>query len=97
MAGSMIFRWNEGYYQSLYKSIIIMKRYLIYLIGLLTGCTAGPVEEMPETARLVAVSFGKPDLGVPELLTRAEETVFRHRLFYLLGRPYVSGHGLPVR
>lgn len=52
-----------------------MKRYLIYLIGLLVGCTAGPVEDMPETARLVAVSFGKPDLGVPELLTRAGETV----------------------
>ena len=43
-----------------------MKRYLIYLIGLLfcgllIGCTAGPVEDMPETAQLVAISFGKPD------------------------------------
>ena len=52
-----------------------MKRYLIYLIGLLfcgllIGCTAGPVEEMPETAQLVAISFGKPDLGIPVVLTR---------------------------
>lgn len=57
-----------------------MKRYLIYLIGLLfcgllIGCTAGPVEEMPETAQLVAISFGKPDLGIPVVLTRADETV----------------------
>ena len=55
-----------------------MKRYLIYLIGLLfcgllSGCTAGPVEELPETAQLVAISFGKPDLGVPDILTRADE------------------------
>ncbi len=55
-----------------------MKRYLIYLIGLLfcgllIGCTAGPVEELPETAQLVAISFGKPDLGVPDILTRADE------------------------
>lgn len=57
-----------------------MKRYLIYLIGLLfcgllIGCTAGPVEDMPETAQLVAISFGKPDLGIPVVLTRADETV----------------------
>lgn len=52
----------------------------IYLLGLLAGgwlagCTAGPVEEIvPEESRPVALSFGKPDLGVPELLTRAGET-----------------------
>ena len=51
----------------------------IYLLGLLAGgwlagCTAGPVEEIvPEESRPVALSFGKPDLGVPELLTRAGE------------------------
>ena len=49
----------------------------LYLYGLLAGsllagCTAGPVEEIvPEESRPVALSFGKPDLGVPELLTRA--------------------------
>ena len=44
--------------------------------GLLAGCTAGPVEEIvPEESRPVAISFGKPDLGVPELLTRAGEEV----------------------
>lgn len=57
-----------------------MKRYLIYLTGLLfcgllVGCTAGLVEDMPETAQLVAISFGKPDLGIPVVLTRADETV----------------------
>lgn len=56
-----------------------MKRHLIYLVdlllvGLLVGCTSGPVEDMPETARLVAISFGKPDLGVPAVLTRVAET-----------------------
>lgn len=52
-----------------------MKRYLIYLTGLLlAGCTSGLVEEVPETARLMAVSFGRPDLGVPELLTRTGES-----------------------
>lgn len=52
-----------------------MKRYLIYpAVLLLAACTSGPVEEMPETARLVAVSFSKPDLGVPVVLTRADET-----------------------
>lgn len=60
-----------------------MKRYLIYLIGLLTGCTAGPVEDMPDTARLVAVSFGKPDLGVPELRPVRGKLFLRHRPFYL--------------
>lgn len=50
-----------------------MKRYLIYWGILLTGCTAGPVEEMPDKAQLVAVSFGKPDLGLPVVLTRANE------------------------
>lgn len=52
--------------------------YLIRLLagGLLAGCTAGPVEEIvPEESRPVAISFGKPDLGVPELLTRAGEEV----------------------
>ena len=58
-----------------------MKRYLIYLIGLLVGCTAGPVEDMPETARLVAVSFGKPDLGVPAILTRTGETTMPEPTF----------------
>lgn len=53
-----------------------MKRYLICLLGgMLTGCTSGPVEEMPETAQLVAVSFGKPDLGIPVVLTRSDEAV----------------------
>lgn len=50
--------------------------YLLKLLagGLLGGCTAGPVEEIvPEESRPVALSFGKPDLGVPELLTRAGE------------------------
>nr|WP_129733199.1 fimbrillin family protein [Parabacteroides goldsteinii] len=55
-----------------------MQLYLIRLLagGLLAGCTAGPVEEIvPEESRPVAISFGKPDLGVPELLTRAGEEV----------------------
>lgn len=44
--------------------------------SLLAGCTAGSVEEIvPEENRPVVLSFGKPDLGVPELLTRAGETV----------------------
>lgn len=50
--------------------------YLIWLLAgsLLAGCTVGPVEEIvPEESRPVALSFGKPDLGVPELLTRAGE------------------------
>ena len=68
----IIFLWNDIIY--VYKRFK-MKRYLICLIGLLlAGCTAGPVEDMPETAQLVTISFGKPDLGVPELLTRAEES-----------------------
>ena len=51
-----------------------MKRYLIYpAVLLLAACTSGPVEDMPETARLVAVSFSKPDLGVPVVLTRTDE------------------------
>lgn len=52
--------------------------YLLGLLagGLLAGCTAGPVEEIvPEGSRPVALSFGKPDLGVPELLTRGGEAV----------------------
>lgn len=55
-----------------------LQLYLIRLLagGLLAGCTAGPVEEIvPEESRPVALSFGKPDLGVPELLTRAGEGV----------------------
>ncbi|WP_337940783.1 fimbrillin family protein [Parabacteroides sp.] len=53
-----------------------MKRYLIcLLVGLLTGCTSGSVEEMPEKAQLVAISFGKPDLGIPVILTRSDEAV----------------------
>ena len=53
--------------------------YLLYLLWLLAGillvgCTAGPVEEVvPEESRPVALSFGRPNLGVPELLTRAGE------------------------
>lgn len=53
--------------------------YLLYLLWLLAGillvgCTAGPVEEIvPEESRPVALSFGRPNLGVPELLTRAGE------------------------
>ena len=56
-------------------------RIQLYLYGLLAGsllvgCTAGPVEEIvPEEAQLVMLSFGKPDLGVPAVLTRADETV----------------------
>lgn len=52
--------------------------YLIMLLatGLLTGCSAGPVEEIvPEESQLVTLSFGKPDLGVPKLLTRAGKDV----------------------
>lgn len=55
--------------------------YLLYLLWLLAGillvgCTAGPVEEIvPEESRPVALSFGRPNLGVPELLTRAGEVV----------------------
>lgn len=47
--------------------------YLLYLLWLLAGillvgCTAEPVEEIvPEESRPVALSFGKPNLGVPEL------------------------------
>lgn len=56
-------------------------RIQLYLYGLLAGsllvgCTAGSVEEIvPEEAQLVMLSFGKPDLGVPAVLTRADETV----------------------
>ncbi|MCS2893877.1 fimbrillin family protein [Parabacteroides faecis] len=40
----------------------------------LAGCTAGPVEGVvPENARMIALSFGKPDLGMPVVLTRAGE------------------------
>lgn len=52
------------------------KQLLIYLAGMLVlaGCTASPVEEItPEGARLVEVSFAKPDLGMPEVLSRAGE------------------------
>lgn len=57
-----------------------MKRNRIHLYALwilagvqLAGCTAGLVEEqVPEEARLVALRFGKPDLGVPVVLTRAD-------------------------
>lgn len=47
------------------------------LVGsLLVGCTAGPVEEfVPEESRPVTLSFSKPDLGVPTVLTRTDETV----------------------
>lgn len=42
--------------------------------AVLAGCTAGPVEGVvPENARMVALSFGKPDLGMPVVLTRAGE------------------------
>ena len=56
-------------------------RIQLYLYGLLAGsllvgCTAGPVEGIvPEEAQLVMLSFGKPDLGVPAVLTRVDETV----------------------
>lgn len=52
------------------------KQLLFYLAGLLVlaGCMASPVEEItPEGARLVEVSFAKPDLGMPEVLSRAGE------------------------
>lgn len=54
----------------------IIRRYLLGLLagGLLAGCTAGPVEEIvPEENRPVTLCFGKPDLGVPEVLSRAGE------------------------
>lgn len=42
--------------------------------AVLAGCTAGPVEGVvPENARMIALSFGKPDLGMPVVLTRAGE------------------------
>lgn len=46
-------------------------------VGLLAGCTASPVEDIvPEEAQPVALSFGKPDLGIPVVVTRADgETV----------------------
>lgn len=56
-------------------------RIILYLAGLLScvvlaGCTAGAVEDIvPEGSRLVTLGFGKPDLGMPELLTRAEGAV----------------------
>lgn len=49
--------------------------YLIRLLagGLLTGCTVGPVEEIvPEENRPVAIYFSKPDLGMPDVVTRAD-------------------------
>lgn len=44
------------------------------LLGYLpSGCTAGPVEEIvPEEIQPVLLRFGKPDLGVPAVLTRAD-------------------------
>lgn len=50
---------------------------LFFLLAalLLVACTVGPVEDdIPESARLVAISFGKPDLGTPVVLTRADAT-----------------------
>lgn len=42
----------------------------------LAGCTTGLVEAfVPEDAQPVALCFNKPDLGIPVILTRAEETV----------------------
>lgn len=57
-----------------------MKRKQFYFFLLLSGmllfgCTGSPVDEIPETAQLVAISFGKPDLGIPVVLTRADGTV----------------------
>lgn len=57
-----------------------MKRKQLYFYLLLSGmalsgCTSGPVEDLPETAQLVAIRFGKPDLGVPVVLTRADGVV----------------------
>lgn len=57
-----------------------MKRNRIHLYALwilaamqLAGCTAGLVEDVvPEAAALIALSFGKPHLGVPVVLTRAD-------------------------
>lgn len=46
---------------------------LLFSLWMLLGCTAGPVEDdIPETARLVEISFGKPDLGVPVVVSKAE-------------------------
>lgn len=56
-------------------------RIQLYLFGilagsLLAGCTAGSVEDVvPENSLPVTLSFGKPDLGIPELLTRAGTNV----------------------
>ncbi|MCD8137342.1 MAG: fimbrillin family protein [Parabacteroides gordonii] len=61
-----------------------MKQRMYYIcvtgIGLLCalvmagGCTSSQVEEvMPEDIRPVTLIFSRPDLGVPELLTRADD------------------------
>lgn len=51
----------------------IHKYLLIVLVGgVLAGCTASPVEDIvPAEAQPVTLSFGKPDLGMPEVMTRA--------------------------
>lgn len=56
-------------------------RLQLYLFGLLAGnllagCTAGSVEEVVRgDSTPVTLSFGKPDLGVLELMTRAGEDI----------------------
>lgn len=52
-----------------------VRLYLFGLLigGLLAGCTTGAVEEIvPEESRPITLSFGKPDLGVPDVVTRAD-------------------------
>ena len=44
--------------------------------GIMPGCTASPVEDIvPEEIRPVELVFGKPDLGMPITLTRADAPV----------------------
>lgn len=50
-------------------------KYLLGLLigGVLAGCTTGTVDEdVPEESRPVTVSFARPTLGMPEVVTRAE-------------------------
>lgn len=49
-------------------------KYLLIALagGVLAGCTASPVEDIvPAEAQPVTLSFGRPDLGMPEVMTRA--------------------------
>ena len=61
-----------------------MKQMYLYFINLayvcclagMHGCTAGPVEDIvPEGIQPVELVFGKPDLGMPVTLTRADVSI----------------------